>query len=207
MENDTPLHIDWNTVHGSDGSATCKMGLQNEITVIASVMGPGPVKSKQESFEEMSLEVDLALLNAPSSIMTNVLSFQIKEMISHFIIKEINPRSICKISLQVVTAFLDESQEGSIRVVAFNAAMCALIMAGIPLKGIGIASISSFNFLASIETIYEYKEEHISGLLVHQNIKCPPTSIDVLQSYLIECQLQSSLYYQMILKSLREEYK
>lgn len=219
------LQIYWNTVNGSDGSATCTM-FQNSnnnnnckdnnnnnesTTVIGSVMGPGPVKPKQESFEEASVEVDLAFINSPSSITTNVLSFQIKEMVLAHIIKEMNPRSLIKIALQVITPFLNETDEAGIRVVAFNAAMCALISAGIPLKGIPIAYLTAVDVAGgcggAIETVYEYREQNINGRLVYQNIMCAPTSIDILKSSLANAEESSSRIYESLLLSLEKEYR
>lgn len=220
------LLIDWNTVNGSDGSATCTMfdnnnnnnsnnnnnNNSNEMTtVIGSVMGPGPVKPKQESFEEASVEVDLAFINSPSSITTNVLSYQIREMVLAHIIKEMNPRSLIKIALQVITPFLNEADEAGIRVVAFNAAMCALISAGIPLKGISIAYLTAVDVaggcVGAIETVYEYKEQNVNGRLVYQNIMCAPTSINVLKKSLTKAEENSSRIYEGLLLSLEKEYR
>ena len=93
--------------------------------VVCSVVGPVEVKSRQEKYDRCTIKVSWSSQHPDSICKDKFMADKLLKFIESTILTKKYPRSMINISVQVV------SEDGSLLAVAFNAAMVALMEAGV----------------------------------------------------------------------------
>ncbi|KAF9941411.1 Exosome component 5 [Modicella reniformis] len=127
-----PFFSSQNLLNRADGSAQFDFG---GSSVICSVVGPAEVKIRDEKLDRATIEIVARPLVGLPGVKDKTLERNIRETLEPLILSGLHPRT----GIQIVVQTMKE--DGCILSTAFNAAILALLDAGIPLKSI-LASVT-----------------------------------------------------------------
>ncbi|KAG0301465.1 Exosome component 5 [Dissophora globulifera] len=122
-----PFFSSQNLLNRSDGSAQFDFG---GSSVLCSVTGPAEVKLRDEKLDKATLEVVVRPLVGLPGVKDKALERNIRETLEPLVLSGLHPRTLVQIVVQTM------KDDGSIASTAFNAAIMALLDAGIPLSSI-----------------------------------------------------------------------
>ncbi|KXS22309.1 ribosomal protein S5 domain 2-like protein, partial [Gonapodya prolifera JEL478] len=119
-----PITMGQGVLSRADGSGQARAG---ETEVLAAVYGPTEVKIRDEKLDRATLEVKWKPIIGPPGIVETSYERFLRESLDSAVITSLHPRTLISITIQVI------NDDGSILSCAFNAALLALLDAGIPL--------------------------------------------------------------------------
>lgn len=163
--------------------------------VMAAVHGPAPVKTKQELIDTATVLVSLSPLNTPPNLVHNSMAIRIQRVLEKTILGMLHPRSLITIALQPTV--LDDI-DGSFAVL-LNAAVLALLDAGIPLSSIPVAVMEGH-----FSAVYSFTSEETS--LLYHSITGAKLTGSKLDQMLICSEQQSKTFFESIQQSIYRCY-
>ncbi|KAF9585385.1 Exosome component 5 [Lunasporangiospora selenospora] len=122
-----PFSSSQNLLNRADGSAQFDFG---GSSVLCSVVGPAEVKLRDEKLNKATLEVIVRPLVGLPGVKDKACERAIRETLEPIVISALHPRTLVQIVVQTM------KDNGSILSTALNAAIMALLDAGIPLNSI-----------------------------------------------------------------------
>ncbi|KAJ3024166.1 Exosome component 5 [Thoreauomyces humboldtii] len=125
-----PFHCSAALLSRSDGSVRFKSG---SSAVLCSVFGPIEVKIRDEKLDKATVEVVFKCASGQSTTTERLYERIVRETLEASILTALHPRTLIRITLQVLT------DDGGILSTALNAAILALVDAGIPLRSLPAA--------------------------------------------------------------------
>lgn len=179
----------------ADGSAEYRY---EDYFIVAAVYGPVPVKSKQEKIDTATIQVVFESTNSPPSIIQNSIAVRLERIFELVLLGTAYPRSLVNISIQPIK--IGDNNVDRLFTICFNAAVLALLDAGIYMTCIPIALSNS----EGLETIYSHTSTKTT-LLYHQfsNKLNNPTE---LQGQLKKAEEQSQLLFTHVQELVQNAY-
>jgi ribonuclease PH len=118
------LAVDFGVLKNSDGSAIFSCG---NTRVLAAVNGPVTVRGRPEQIDRSILEVSVEPFSEAPSLRNAAVAETLREMLSVVVFDSMYPRTTVSVHIQPLQV------DGSFLAAAFNAAVAALLDAGIPM--------------------------------------------------------------------------
>lgn len=131
----------------------------------------------------------------PLGLVINSAALRIERLLERIILGIMHPKTLIAINIQPMK-LIDET---SAFVTCFNAAICALMDAGIPLRSVAVAVQMGLN----MEVVFEHTPSGAT-LLAHEHSGV--CSMEELQKELDDAQQKSIFYYQAIQGAVHKYY-